>query len=419
MATTPDTEVSPGRYEVTGQQLAETLKDEPPENIQQFDLKKAFPEELGQSVRLPKLAEKVWRKVLDENIADFGGAYAPVKNSTFVQVWFERIPSGAAKAKLPAIAERMGTVFKKVRENKETAETNLEAMFAPKTKDKETRQAPQLSPELTRLMKEGLTPNPPNSVMDLWMTRTTQAILHNPQPTPFAKDIMDVVAKEPIAYQPVWIAPNELLVGAWPLVRSAVPAAQHTTSEPVRQDLLGLFASCFQMTALATKGVQSLGYVPLRAATINNKNAMDLVLAFLRRVDEKVRKNLMLEIRHLPGGSLSLSMKGNLDTLSSLSKALLVDTGPHSKDDYKTLPKLHAVGFDVASSNLPELETLAVIRKYADTWKGKPQKLYLKGVTSAPMIKVAKECGYMYISGNAVHAPEKSCTAVRPFPIRL
>jgi hypothetical protein len=65
---TASSEIITGRYEVTPQQFAETLKDEPPENIQQFDLKKAFPDELATSVRLPRLAEKVWRKVLDEKI---------------------------------------------------------------------------------------------------------------------------------------------------------------------------------------------------------------------------------------------------------------------------------------------------------------------------------------------------------------
>lgn len=417
MSSTLDSDIPSGRYEVTVQQLADTLKDEPPEAIQQFDLKKAFPEELTHTVRLPKLAEKVWRKVLDEQIAEFGGAYAPIKNSTFVQVWFERIPSGAAKAKLPAVAERIRSVFKKLRDDIETADANLEAMFKPK--EKETRQAAQLSPELTKLMKEGLTPNPPNSVMDLWMTRTTQAILHNPQPTPFAKDIMEVVAKESVAYQPVWVVPSELLVGAAPVIKSPVPAAQYTQLEPVRQDLIGLFAICFQITALSTKGIQSLGFISLRQQTIQNKNAMELALAFLRRVDENVRKNLMLEIKGLSQGSFSMSMKDVLDTLGAFGKALMFDTGPHNKEEYKNIPRLHAVGFDAGASNLPELETLAVIRKYAETWKGKPQKLYLKGVYSPKMIKVAKEVGYMYLSGNAVHAPERSCTAVRQFPIRL
>jgi len=417
VSTTPDCEVSPGRYEVTGQQLAETLKDEPPENIQQFDLKKAFPVELAQTPRLPKLADKVWRKVLDEQIAEFGGAYSVVKNSTFVQVWFERIPSGAAKAKLPSIAEKMGKIFQKLRENKDTAEASLDAMFKPR--DKETRQAPQLSPELTRLLQHGLTPNPPVSLMDLWLTRTMQAILHNPQATPFAKDIMDIVAKEAIAYQPVWLAPSELLVGAYPVVKNPVTLAQQTQAEPMRQDLIGLFATCFQMTALATKGIQSLGFVSLRVSTISNKNALDLMIAFLRRVDEKIRKNLMLEIKALPQGGLSLSARSNLETLGTLAKALMLDTGPHSKEDFKTITKLHAVGFDAAASNLPELETMAMVRKYADTWKSRPQKLYLKGIASPTMIKVAKECGFMYLSGTAVHAAERFCTGVRPFPIRL
>ena len=103
-----------GRYEVTESQFNESLKNEPRENILPFDLKTAFPDVLAKTNRPTKLVDKIWRKTLDEFMADYGGAYYPATNSTFVQVWVDNLPGPAAKAKLVGVAQKMTVIYKNV-----------------------------------------------------------------------------------------------------------------------------------------------------------------------------------------------------------------------------------------------------------------------------------------------------------------
>ncbi len=102
-----------GMNEVSLQQFMDKLKSEPPESILDFDLKLAFPTQATSTGVLPKLDEKIWRRVMDETMAEFGGAYAHSKGTPIIKVWFEKLPAGAAKAKLPTLAERMKDVSTK------------------------------------------------------------------------------------------------------------------------------------------------------------------------------------------------------------------------------------------------------------------------------------------------------------------
>ncbi len=402
-----------GRYEVTPRQFNEALKDEPRESILQFDLKKAFPDFISSSMRLPKVAEKIWRRVLDENIAEYGGAYCYDRVSTFVQLWLENLPVGAARAKLDTIAARMADIKKRAALLGPDGE--IESLFTVTIKD--TR-APQLSANTVRLMQQGLPANPPTDLFDLWVQRTTQALIHAEHKTPFIKDIMEVVSKADLGFMPVWTCANELLIGAFGTVRN--PPAAHSAAEPLRQDLLAMFASLMQMTLLLSKKVQSVGFVSVRQSLLANKAAMDLLFAFLHVVGNDIKKAIIIELKGMPKGEASPSVKAMIETLGAGCKAYMLDTGIFSKDEiFRDVPKLHAIGFDLQGLALPEVEISALIRKYAENHKGAAYKLYIKGITAHYHIKVAKECGYTYLSGPAVHAAEKFMSGVRTFPIRL
>ncbi len=413
--TPPEGQVPAGRYEVTAEQFAATLKDEPRESIQQFDLKTAFPEILVGTTRLPRLADRIWRRVMDEAVSEFGGAYAPVKASTFVQLWLEHAPVGVAKVRMAALAARMADIHKRARE--QGPDVDFESLFLTL---KDQRAAPQLSPELTKLMQSGLPANPAPDIFELWLARTTQALIHAQQKTPFAKEIMEVVAKADLAFMPVWTCANELLVGAFAQVRCNVPANAYTAAEPVRQDMLACFAACMQLTVMVSKKVQALAMVSMRPATLSSKTAMDLLALFLSRVSPDVKKNLIVEVKGLPKGVLAPAVRTSLDMLAPQVKAMLLDTGLFAKDEVlHDLPKLHAHGFDLQGLPLPEVEIAAQIRKYAETHKRHGHRLYIKGMPMPYLVKVAKESGYTYLSGPAVHGPEKFVTGVRAFPIRL
>jgi len=402
-----------GRYEVTMQQFNDALKDEPRESILQFDLKKAFPDALASGTRLPKVSEKIWRRVLDENIAEYGGAYCHDKTSTFVQLWLENLPIGVARARLDTIAARMADIKKRAAEL--GPEGDVETLFTVAVKD--TR-VTQLSPNTIKLMQHGLPANPPADLFDLWVQRTTQAIIHAEQKTPFLKDIMEVVSKAELGFMPVWTCANELLVGSFGYVRN--PAGTHSSAEPIRQDLLAMFATMMQLTMLASKKINAIGFLSVRQNLLASKTAMDLLFAFLHVVSPDIKKNIIIELKGMPKGEASPTVKAMIETLGANCKTYMLETGVFSKDEvFRDVPKLHAVGFDLQGLVLPEVEISSLIRKYSEIHKKHGHKLYIKGITAPYHIKLAKECGYTYLSGAAVHAPEKFMNGVRQFPIRL
>lgn len=406
-----------GKYETDMKQLRDLLKDEPPEAIQHFDLKGPFAELLSSGGKLPRLAERIWRRVLDEAVSEFGGGYSPEDGTMFVSVWLEKLPTGAAKAKMPTLAVRMKDIYMKAHDKGPEAE--LDQLFV-KVEEKDKRQAPQLSPEMAKLIKDGLTPNPSPEIFKLWLTRTMQGMSMAQQKTPFVKDIMEVVARADISYMPVWACANELLLGCFAHLRTSVPHASYTAAEPMRQDLLSLFAQCMQLSVMESKKVHAFGFLVLNYGTMMNKEAMDLVNAFMATLAPEVKKDLLLEVKGMPMGAPAPAFKTVLEKLAPHVKAYILDTGIFSKDKYgTTFPKLHATGFDVGGLSLPDVEIASLIRKYADTHKGQLQKFYIKGVSSPTILKIAKQTGFTYACGPAVHAAEKFLTGIRQFPIRL
>lgn len=257
-------------------------------------------------------------------------------------------------------------------------------------------------------------------ILDFWMTRTTQTIQMQPQKTPLIKDIMSAVLKSDISYTPVWAAANEMLMGAWPHIKTSIPYNVWTVAEPIRQDLITFFSSCLQLSVLANKKIQAVGFLSLRPAVLQNKAAMELLIAFLGTLSPDVKKNLIVEIRGLPKGVPTSVIKNALEDLSAHIKAYMLDTGPFSKDDFsKDIPKLYACGYDLAGLTLSEPEIIALIKRYAEQYKTRTQKFYIKGVTNLAYVKAAKDAGYMYVSGPAVHASEKMFTGMRQYQIKL
>ncbi|MBU6234394.1 MAG: hypothetical protein KGQ41_00995 [Alphaproteobacteria bacterium] len=406
-----------GKYEVQPQQLHEKLKGLPPETLQHFDLKITFAALLASGAQLTKLAEKIWRRVLDEAVAEHGGAYAPQKTGFLVDLWLEDLPAGAAKAKLGTLSNRMKDIYMKAHEA--GPELNLDQLFVT-VSEKENKQGPQVSADVARMIHQGLMVNPTPEVFDMWCTRTAQTVMMAQPKTPFVKEILDVVSKAELTYQPVWACANEMLVGSHAHIRVALPAGTVSTAEPVRQDLLMLFATCMQLAMMESKGVRAIGFIGLRAATLMHKGAMELLMAFFNTLKAEVKKDLLLEVTGLPKGSLSPSVKKGLEMLAPHVKAFMVDMGIFSKDDFsKDIPKLHANGFDLAGMALPEVEVAALVRKFAANQKGRAQKMYIKGVPSLYVAKVAKESGYTYLSGNAIHGADKFVTGMRNFPLVL
>jgi len=406
-----------GRYEVTEHQFNESLKDEPRENILPFDLKLAFPDVLARSGKPPKIVDKIWRKTLDEFMSDYGGAYYPANNSTFVQIWVDNLPGPAAKAKLVGVAQTMGVVYKSI-QGKENPEDAVNAWFE-KPKDKsEAKSAPQLSPEMARLLQDGLGENPTMNMLEIWMNRVGSAMMHGGPKAPFVTEVFDVMAKSALVYQPMWNAQAELLVGSTPIYKGTVLPAKYTAAEPFRQDLVLMFAGSFQLHALATKNIQSLIFLPMRYATLLNKGVHEFVMTFFRLLNPALRKSLIIEIRSIPKDGMSPGARTALQDMAPFCKAYTLETNVFSKDDYtRDIPNVHACGVDM--SGISDVDVVMGLRRFADNNKGRPQKNFVRGLISRQSIKVAKDMGFAYMSGPAVHPIEKFCTAVRKHPIEL
>jgi len=403
--------VTLGRYEVSEHQFNESLKDEPRENILPFDLKTAFPDVLAKTNKPTKLVDKIWRKTLDEFMSDYGGAYYPANNSTFVQIWVDNLPGPAAKAKLVSVAQKMSIVYKSVHD-KENPEEALSNWFNKPKEKEENKPAQQLSPEMARLIQEGLGENPTLNMLDIWMNRTGPAMIHGGNKAPFVTEIFSVLSKANISYVPMWNAQAELLVGSTPVYRGTVPPAKYTPAESFRQDLLILFSGGFQLHALATKNIQSLVFIPIKYQTLLNRNVMEFIKTFLRLLNPALRKSMIIELRGLPNDGMSPTARTSLQDMAPFCKAFMLETNIFSKEDFtRDVPNVHACGVDMAG--LGDMEVTLGLRKFAENSKGRPQKLFVRGLQTKQAIKIAKDMGFSYLSGPAVHPAEKFCTAVR------
>jgi hypothetical protein len=395
-----------GQFEVSPEKFFEMTKDRA-QDIHAFDLREILPELFpGGSDRVPRLLHRVWRRSCDEVIAENRGIYAP-KGTTQVQIFFFELDPSVARAKVSIVKGKVPTILKAAQTNESVLDTPVAApqRAAPKEQEKQGTAA-----AIAALAKEGLPDNPELAMVQLWASRALQNMVTANQKIPLTREMIDLAGKTDISYFPLWNAPAQAIVGSCLHVRASLPAAQQKPGEPFRQDLAGFFGAAFQLYSMQSKGASSLVVVPVRAATLADKETCDLWTALLKRMSPETRKNLIVEVRGAPKDVPPQSFSAAVNSIMQQARAVTFETGILAYADFtRNFPKLHACGFDSAEAHIGEHEQVRLMKKFGEHYAHAGLKPYVKNVSSPYVRDAALLHNYAYITGPVIRPGQKTC----------
>ena len=391
-----------GQFEVAFKKLKEVAGSG---EVLDFNLKKVLPDFLGKSDYIPASIEKIWRRVVDDMLSKDRGIYHH-KGGGEILIYFHELSSVQGKAKISLLKKEMLTLLEKVEGGK------IDLPNAEKNKQQ------PVETNLSRLIKDGLGNNPTLEMLTIWMSRVFQNLTISTQKIPLSKEMANLAIKSNITYLPLWKVSSQAVIGSLCTIRSSVPVRQYATGEVLRQDLAALFGSCFQLYSMKSKNMQSMIVIPIRAASLNNENFVELYLTFLRRFDPKFKRSLIFEIWNFPKDNVPVTFKATIETLNLLSRAYIFETGFLTYCNYcKNFPKVHACGFNALEGNLLEDEKLRLIKKYAEQYAGFGIKTYIRSVANKKMLTTAAEAGFTYISGSIIGPASKKPQEIKKLPL--
>ncbi|MFH1157403.1 MAG: hypothetical protein V1721_00725 [Pseudomonadota bacterium] len=401
-----------GRFEVTFEKFGEIAGSGETLN---FNLKESLPDFLGKSDRIPHSIERIWRRSMDDTLSENRGVYHH-KGGGEILVYFHELTPALGRAKIALLKDRMLALLGDAQKGRTDPD---QPSIAEKdaSPDKNEQQQPAET-ALSRLIKEGLGNNPTLEMLTIWMPRVLQNLTISTQKIPLLKEMADLAVKSDISYQALWNASSQAVIGSLCAVRSPVPVHQYATGELLRQDLAALFGSCFHLYSMQSKNVQSLIVIPMRATSLNDKNFVELYLAFLRRLDSRIKRNIIFEIRNLPKDTIPATLRATIETLGFSSRACIFETGLLAYFDHRrNFPKVHACGFNAAEGNLPEDEKLRLIKKYAEHYAGFGVKTYIRSVADKKIMAAAAQAGFAYISGAIIDPVLKTPQDAKKLPL--
>jgi hypothetical protein len=279
-------------------------------------------------------------------------------------------------------------------------------------------QQQQTESEMSKLAKQGLPDNPKLEIIQMWAGRVKQDLAASTSKLPLTRDMMDLVSKSDISYSPLWNVPGGAILGSLAWLRAGLPAAQYNTGEFMRQDLSLLFAGVFQIYAMQNKGINAMVSVPVRAATLLDKEGGELYLSLIRHMSDEARKYLFIIVRDAPKAAPSANLVTAIDMLARLARAVIFETGILTYAEYgKHFPKLHAIGFDSAEARIDEQEQVRLLKKFVDHYKAQGHKTYVKSVSSKRVLDAAIAGDYAYVSGDIVRPAQKTAFLMQKLPV--
>lgn len=404
-----------GHFEVLPEKFSELTVDRL-SDVVFLDLKEALPDFVSSGGMLSPLIERVWRRGCDEIITAERGIYAHKPGATKVELFFHGLTDVMAKVKVSLIVARMKELLKQVEVDESVLDSPLPTIVrrAAQTEQKSAKQ------EAMELLKEGLPENPTADLVRLWVFRETQDMLLLKQKIPMTREMALLTAKIDIAYQPLYMPQAQTVVGSVGCIKVPFPESQWKDGEIFRQDIALLFNATMRLYALIVKKQASIVVLPVRLATLLDKDVAELYQKFLRLLPPEVQSNIILEIRQVPKDLFSEAQVAALESVRPYVKAFIFETSPLVYTDYrKKFPTLHATGFEVSGMfvKLPASEQARLIKKYADFTSGLSLKSYIKDVRAPQIFKLAVEAKFSYVAGSAVLPEQKTCFLTQKVPL--
>ncbi len=401
-----------GRFEVVFEKFGEIAGSE---EMLDFNLNEALPDFLGKSGHIPNSVERVWRRAVDNMLSENRGVYHH-KGGGKILIYFHELTPALGKAKIDLLKNKMLAQLEDVQKGRSDPDQPLVAEKDSSPNKNEQKQPAETN--LSRLIKDGLGNNPNLEILTLWMSRVLQNLTMSTHKTPLLREMADLAIKSNISYLPLWSASAQAIIGSICTVRSPISVNKYDTGEFLRQDLASLFSSCFHLYSMQSKNVQSLIVIPIRITSLNDKNFVELYLTFLHRLDSKIKKNIIFEIKNIPKDNLPATLKETIKTLEISSRAYIFETGILTYFNHsKNFPKLHACGFNAAEGNLSENEKLRLTKKYAEQYAGFGVKTYIRFVDDKKTLATVVKAGFTYISGSIIGAATKTPYTTKKLPL--
>ncbi|MCK4944690.1 MAG: hypothetical protein KAS59_00295, partial [Alphaproteobacteria bacterium] len=351
----------------------------------------------------------------DNMLSENRGVYHH-KGGGKILIYFHELTPALGKAKIGLLKNKMLAQLENVQKGRSDPDQPLVSEKDSSPNKNEQKQPAETN--LSRLIKDGLGNNPNLEILTLWMSRVLQNLTMSTHKTPLLREMSDLAIKSNISYLPLWSASAQAIIGSICTVRSPISVNKYDTGEFLRQDLASLFSSCFHLYSMQSKNVQSLIVIPIRITSLNDKNFVELYLTFLHRLDSKIKKNIIFEIKNIPKDNLPATLKETIKTLEISSRAYIFETGILTYFNHsKNFPKLHACGFNAAEGNLSENEKLRLTKKYAEQYAGFGVKTYIRFVDDKKTLATVVKAGFTYISGSIIGAATKTPYTTKKLPL--
>ncbi len=395
-----------GRFELNEVNFKK-FRDNKEKDFQALDLKKLFPKILGNTDKVSKRLAHIWRMASDAYLENEEGLYFFQAKGCLVHFTFENVTGALAKAQIDNIAKYIERSFQS---SLEDDGDEYKLFETPENKPKQTENKIGGDENLKKVL-EGLRKNPELSEVILWSNRALQN-LHLSESIP--QDMLKLREEYKICYVPLWNAEKGVLLGAFCELNPRGIAADND-GQVIRDNIAIITAARQEIEHLHSKNSQAVLIIPIYIKSLIEKDVAELIITFLNRTPEPIRKSMIFELRGIGKDQIQATVKEPLETISKICRALIIDTGILAHPDMKNEPfKTHAYGCNFNDVNLPVDDKLNLMRKYGSTYKARGTKVFIRNLPNIDALKKAQELGFTYINAPSVLTPKLSCpTAMR------
>ena len=353
---------------------------------------------------MPRRLETLWRKPVDVFLAQDNGYYFFQPKGCLLFVTFDGVVKAMARAKIDMIGKSIQTALQQSLEGGDS-----DAGGAASAEKEEKKRG---GDENLQKVLEGLRENPSLDEVKLWSDRVLQNV-HHGKSTP--QELVKLLEDYKMCYVPLWNAESSVLVGAsCEISPRGTPASDE--GRLMRDNIAFLGAARRELGRILNSKGQAIIVVPIYARSLLEKEVAELFVALLKKTPEPIRKSMIFELRESGKNLLSPVVKGYLQTISLLCRALIVDTGILAQPNMDNESfKVHAYGCNFNDVKLPPQEMLNLMKKYAKTYKQRGAKSYIKNLPNYLAVEMAANMGFTYVNAPSVIRPRLSC----PYAARL
>lgn len=392
-----------GRHELNEANFKK-FKNEEEREFQTLDLKKLFPKILGNTDKLPRRLEHIWRMASDAYLENEKGLYFFQAQGCLIYFSFDGIVGNLARTQIDNIAKYIQKSFQS---SLEEGGDEYKLSEPPENKPSQTENKIGGDENLKKVL-EGLRKNPEISEVKLWSSRVLQNLhLNNSIP----QEMLKLREEYKICYVPSWNAENGVLVGANCELNPRGLTANND-GQIIRDNIALITAARQEIERLHNKKSQAVLIVPIYIKSLLERDVSDLILAFINKTPEPVRKSMIFELRGIGKNQIQSTVKEPLETISKISRALIIDTGILAQPDMNKEPfKIHAYGCNFNDVNMSVEDKLKMMKKYASTYKARGSKVFIRNLPNIAALEQAQEFGFTYINAPSTITPKLSCPA--------